>query len=110
MGMFSKRKTHEPEAPTRAPDLIVQDFLRGQNLEQVGRLDEAIALYEAAVADGFDAAGPYDRLIFIYSAKALHSDVIRIARASLANVRTYPAKASWYEEQIKKAEQASRPL
>ncbi len=76
----------------------VRGFLRGQNLEQVGRVDDAVRLYEAAIADGFDSSGPYDRLIFIYSDRALHLDVIRVAEAALASVRTYDAKRAWYEQ------------
>src|SRR2546429_8064047 len=81
----------------RAADLV-RDFLRGQNLEQLGRTDEAIDLYERAVAASFDAAGPYDRLIWIYQNRTAHRDVIRVAQASIRNVRTYPAKTHWYEE------------
>lgn len=89
-----------------SPQDLVQDFLRAQNLEQVGRLDEAIALYESAVAAGFDSAGPYDRLIWIYQSRALHRDVIRIATASLASVRTYAEKRDWYRRQIQQAEKS----
>jgi hypothetical protein len=84
-------------------DEIVRGFLRGQNLEQIGRTDEAVGLYEHAVVAGFDAAGPYDRLIWIYQSRKAHRDVIRVAEASVRNVRTYPAKKQWYEEQIAKA-------
>lgn len=87
---------------------VVRNFLRAQNLEQVGRVDEAIPLYEQAVEAGFDAAGPYDRLIFIYSERRMHSDVIRVAKASLSLVRTYPEKRDWYERQIQEAEKAMR--
>lgn len=103
MSIFGRRKrpdAFEPSGPTRSPDEIVKDFLRAQNLEQVGRVDEAIALYEQAVADRFDASGPYDRLIFIYQQRNMRSDVIRVAKASLENIRTYPAKKMWYEAQI----------
>lgn len=87
-------------------DEIVRNFLRAQNLEQVGRVDEAIPLYEEAVAASFDAAGPYDRLIFIYTERRMHSDVIRVAKASVKSVRTYPEKRNWYERQIQEAEKA----
>jgi hypothetical protein len=76
---------------------MVKDFLRGQNLEQVGRTDEAIVLYEQAVAGEFDSSGPYDRLIFLYSSRALHGDVVRVAEAALGQVHTHEEKRAWYE-------------
>jgi hypothetical protein len=76
---------------------LVRDFLRGQNLEQVGRVDEAIDLYESAVAAGFDSSGPYDRLIALYSHRAMHTDVVRITEAALARVHTHTSKKEWYE-------------
>ena len=77
---------------------LVKGFLRGQNLEQLGRKDEAIALYEAAVAAGFDASGPYDRLIALYADLARHADVIRVAELALDHVHTYTEKSAWYEQ------------
>ena len=93
----------EPRIPT---EQLVRDFLHGQNLEQVGRTDEAIPLYEGAVAAAFDAAGPYDRLIFIYQARQAHRDVIRVCESSLQSVRTYEAKKMWYRQQMEAARQA----
>ena len=86
-------------------------YLKAQNLEQVRRTDEAIALYEEAVTAAFDAAGPYDRLIAIYRAREQHSDVIRIAAAALENVRTFDDKRNWYAAIRKGSEEAltSRP-
>jgi hypothetical protein len=75
----------------------VKDFLRGQNLEQLGRVNEAIDLYEKAVADLFDSSGPYDRLIRLYADRAQHADVVRVAEAAIAHVHTYPDKIGWYE-------------
>ncbi|MGH2705936.1 MAG: hypothetical protein ACRDJ4_12860 [Actinomycetota bacterium] len=89
---------------------LVRDFLRGQNLEQLGRIDAAAELYERAVAGRFDAAGPYDRLIFIYQGRGMHREVIRVAEASLACVRTYPAKREWYEARIDEASRALEAL
>ena len=95
-------------------DELVRAFLRGQNLEQIGRVDEAIECYERAVTAGFDAAGPYDRLIWIYQQRRAHRDVIRVAEASLQSVRTYAAKRQWYEQQMAEARAAPqappRPL
>jgi hypothetical protein len=89
-----------------APDDLVKTFLKGQNLEQVGRVEEAIELYESVVAESFDSAGPYDRLIFLYTERGRPRDVIRVAQASLEAIRTYPEKENWYRQQIEGAEQA----
>jgi hypothetical protein len=78
------------------PDEIVRLYLRGQNLEQIQQVDDAIGLYEQAVAAGFDAAGPYDRLIAIYSERNAHSEVRRIAEAALQWVRAVDEKKQWY--------------
>lgn len=93
-----------PSPPGNAA--IVTGFLRGQNLEQVGRIDEAIAEYEVALGAAFDATGPYDRLIAIYGARAEHHEVIRVAEAALAYVRTHEEKRSWYAEMRAGAERA----
>jgi hypothetical protein len=88
----------------------VKAFLRGQNLEQIGRVEEALALYEKIVAAGFDSTGPYDRLIAVYSDQARHREVVRIADAALSNVQTHAAKRSWYERTRAEAEQAASRL
>jgi hypothetical protein len=75
---------------------LVGLYLRAQNLEQVERIDEAVPLYEKAVAAGFDAAGPYDRLIAIYTEREAFADVVRVAEAAAANVRTFDEKRAWY--------------
>ncbi|MEA2508496.1 MAG: hypothetical protein QOG21_578 [Actinomycetota bacterium] len=75
---------------------LVNHFLKGQNLEQLGKLEAAVEQYEIAVGAGFDATGPYDRLIALYSHRAQHRDVIRVAQAALAHVRTYEDKRDWF--------------
>ena len=77
---------------------LVKAFLRAQNLEQLGRTEEAMVLYEEAVTQLFDSTGPYDRLISLYSNQARHRDVERIAEAALANVHTHEQKREWYEQ------------
>lgn len=86
---------------------LVKQFLRAQNLEQVGRVDEAISLYEMAVEAGFDSTGPYERLITLYSHKSLHTDVVRVAEAALANVQTHEEKRDWYHRMRNEAERAA---
>ena len=85
----------------------VKRYLKGQNLEQIGRVDEAVDLYETAVADGFDSSGPYDRLIALYADRARHSDVVRVAEAALASVRTHRQKQEWYERMRAEARRAA---
>ncbi len=84
----------------------VKAFLRGQNLEQVGRIDEAIEHYEAVIASGFDSTGPYDRLIALYSERAQHAEVIRVADVALVKVHTYEDKKDWYRRMKDGAEKA----
>lgn len=86
---------------------LVKAFLRGQNLEQVGRIDEAIELYESAVTAGFDSTGPYDRLIGLYSHRAAHAEVVRVANRALDCVKTYEDKRAWYREMRAQAERAA---
>lgn len=76
---------------------LVKNYLRGQNLEQLGRVEEAIVMYETAVEAGFDSTGPYDRLISLYGDRARHRDVVRVAEAAIAHVHTYSDKKGWYE-------------
>jgi tetratricopeptide (TPR) repeat protein len=85
---------------------MVHHYLRGMNMEQLGRTDEAIELYEKAVDGRFDATGPYDRLIALYSHRGRHRDVMRVADAALQNVRTYDDKKVWYRRMRSEAEQA----
>lgn len=85
---------------------LVRRYLRAQNLEQVGRVDDAIELYESAVSSRFDSTGPYDRLIAVYAHRAQHRDVVRVATAALAQVHTHEGKREWYDRMRRDAERA----
>ena len=87
---------------------LVNAYLKGQNLEQIGKEDAAVALYEQAVAAAFDAPGPYDRLIVIFSNRAQHGDVVRVAEAALTHVRTHDDKRAWYKRMKSEAAAAAR--
>jgi len=107
MPIFGRRAPQPPPPSQSAgppPEDLVRLFLRGQNLEQVGRTDEAAVLYEQAVSARFDAAGPYDRLIHVYRMRSAHAEVIRVASAALDAVRSHDAKRLWYEQQREAAE------
>ncbi|HVL64234.1 MAG TPA: hypothetical protein VM305_06075 [Candidatus Limnocylindrales bacterium] len=86
---------------------IVRGYLRAQNLEQIGDVDGAISLYEAAVEAAFDSTGPYDRLIALYAERARHADVVRVAEAAIAHVHTYADKLAWYETMRAEAKRAA---
>jgi tetratricopeptide (TPR) repeat protein len=113
--MLSLGSLHESLAPSEKdrmngdtnPIELVNHFLKGQNLEQLGRLEDAMAQYEIAVAAGFDATGPYDRLIALYSHRARHQEVIRVAQAALTHVRTYEDKRDWYRRMEAAARKAA---
>src|SRR4051794_37015430 len=108
MPLRRKRQlNYEPRPkPTRPPDELVRLYLRGQNFEHINRPDEAVPLYEEAVAARFDAAGPYDRLIAIYAEREAYTEIARIAAAALVNVRTFDDKRAWYESMRDDAEGA----
>ena len=95
--------------PADAPATVdlVHDFLRGQNLEQVGRVDEAVELYEHAIRAAFDSPGPYDRLIEIYSSLARHMDAARVAATAIDAVHTHRGKRQWYERMLESARAAA---
>jgi tetratricopeptide (TPR) repeat protein len=76
---------------------LVKLFLKAQNLEHVGKIEEAVELYESVVEAHFDSTGPYDRLIAIYDHQSRHREVARIAEAALAHVVTYEDKRAFYE-------------
>jgi hypothetical protein len=86
---------------------LVNCFLKGQNLEQLGRLDAAIEQYEIAITAGFDATGPYDRLIALYSQRARHVEVVRVAASALSHVHTYEDKRNWYRRMEAEARKAA---
>ncbi|MFN2526590.1 MAG: hypothetical protein ABR505_10085 [Actinomycetota bacterium] len=86
---------------------LVRSFLKAQNLEQLGDLDAAIKLYEEIIAAGFDAGGPYDRLIHIYSSRSEHVEVMRVAESALGAVKTYEDKKDWYRTMRERAEAAA---
>jgi hypothetical protein len=95
------------EAPPVTNADLVRTFLRAQNLEHLGRIDEAISLYELGVAGAFDSAGPYDRLIALYTSQARHRDVERVAGAALEQVKTHRDKRAWYERMRAEARRAA---
>jgi tetratricopeptide (TPR) repeat protein len=64
--------------------VMVDRNLEGKTLEDEGKLDQAISLYEANVRDKFDGTHPYDRLRIVYTKQRRYQDAIRVCQAYLA--------------------------
>lgn len=75
----------ELEASSRAESeligVMVERNLKGKRFESTGKLDKAIELYEANVADWFSGNYPYDRLRLIYSKTKQYDEAIRVCSA-----------------------------
>ncbi len=61
----------------------VQRNLRAIDLERLGRVDEAIELYEENVREGFRGNQPYDRLASIYRERGLIDEEIRVLQRAV---------------------------
>lgn len=57
--------------------------LKGEELEQQGKIDEATVLYEQNIQERFGGNHPYDRLVFIYQRQDRQDDVIRVLRQAV---------------------------
>ena len=80
-------------------DEQVQRNLKGIKLEKLGRVDEALRLYEANVQEEFDGSHPYNRLAKIYRKRKQIDDEIRVLE-----------KAIWVYENLVHKERDDRDL
>lgn len=64
--------------------VMVDRNLMGKELEEKGKIDQAVALYEANVADGFNGTHPYTRLRVIYTKQKNYFDAARVCQAYIA--------------------------
>jgi hypothetical protein len=62
---------------------LVDRNLTGRKLEEQGKIEKAIVLYEANVSDQFRGTHPYDRLRIIYSKRQDYTNAARVCRAFL---------------------------
>ncbi len=65
-------------------DAQVDRNLLGIELEKTNRIDDAIALYEANLADNNEGSHPYDRLAIIYRRRKQYDDEIRVLEKAIA--------------------------
>jgi len=61
----------------------VERNLRGIELENSGRVDEAVRLYEENVTDNFIGNHPYDRLAIIYRKRKQIDEEIRVLEKAI---------------------------
>jgi len=57
---------------------LYQRNVHGINLERDGHIDQAIAIYEANIADMYDGGYPYDRLRIIYTKRKQYDQALRV--------------------------------
>ncbi|MCC6177688.1 MAG: tetratricopeptide repeat protein [Chloroflexi bacterium] len=61
--------------------------LDGMTLEHEGRTDEALALYEQNIAEGFEGDWPYGRLVSAYERQGRFEDAERVLRRAMEVTR-----------------------
>ena len=88
---------------------IVDNNLRGIELEKAGRTDEAIILYEQNVSAAFHGSHPYNRLAIIYRKRKDYDNEIRVLRRAVSVYEqckeSDAVKYQRFVDRLKKAEQ-----
>ena len=80
---------------------LVDRNLKGIELEKQGDEEQAIALYEANVADRFDGSHPYERLRIMYTYRKKYKDAIRICEAYISHGQQDPKVKEKYAQVMK---------
>jgi len=73
------------EAEEQISRVMLERNHRAQQMENTGRIEEAIQLYEANITDGFEGVFPYDRLRAIYTQRQDYENAIRVCETAIAN-------------------------
>jgi len=61
--------------------------LDGMELEQAGQLEQAVALYEQNVSEGFTGDWPYSRLVSVYERRGAYDEAERVLRRAIEVTR-----------------------
>jgi hypothetical protein len=91
-------------------EIQVNRNLKGIELEKVGKVDQAIILYEMNINENFEGNHPYDRLTIIYRKRKLYDDEVRVLEKAIkvfdkvvSNGRQDgPPKLKRFKERLKK--------
>ena len=91
-------------------DIQVNRNLKGIELEKVGKVDQAIILYELNINEHFEGNHPYDCLVIIYKKRKLFDDEVRVLEKAIEvfdkvvsqGRQDGPPKLKRFKEQLKK--------
>lgn len=106
---LSKAATQNPSAAEKTvlaieikaiEDLLVERNRRGKELERGGQVEQAIALYEANVADRFNGSHAYERLRVLYKERGDFTNTIRVCNSYLRHVGTDERLVQAYQAEI----------
>jgi hypothetical protein len=71
------------EVEAQISGVMSERNVQARRFEHSGRTDEAVALWEANVADGFQGAEPYESLRVVYTTRKDYANAIRICEAAV---------------------------
>ena len=85
----ARRPTVEPLEDDERSQLEVQTRrnLDGMELEAAGQIQQAMALYELNVAEGFTGDWPYSRLVGVYERQGAYDEAERVLRRAIEVTR-----------------------
>ena len=90
----------------------VHNNLTGEALEKVGRVDEAVKLYEENIAARFPGSFPYNRLAIIYRKKKDYDNEIRVLERAVDVYENSgfsdPPKLEKFQERLERAKELKR--
>jgi len=93
----------------RLQSLMAERNKKARRLEQAGRIEPAIPLYETNVKDQFEGTLPYNRLRIIYTRQKQYTDAIRVCNAYL-NLpgRSHGQSKPQFRQHLKKLQQRKK--
>lgn len=93
--LIDQGKHHEALALVqKQPHTLENRFLQAWLLQQLGQADQAIAAYQALIADQPSMPEPYNNLAVLYAARGEHG---KARDALLSAINTHPSYATAYE-------------
>ncbi len=83
----ARRRFEEARAQNAVADQLLQDTAARNNegaaYERLGREDEAIAIYEENIDDGYPALHAFERLMILYRRRKAYGEEVRVIRRAI---------------------------